>query len=121
MQMVNNITKKSINDMSDEELTRWLCLLQAIDKVSDHADAKKIDLSATDWIKPLNFKAYIKETYYAMLDEVCFDRKTEPSFDKPAYFVVEVVNEEEKQEEAAVEEDEGLDDVDIDINAVLKE
>jgi hypothetical protein len=112
MQIQNNTTKKTVEEMDSAELTRWLCLFEAIDIVTVKANKMGLDLvKDNNWIKPLMFKTYIKETYFSMLDKVCYNRNEEPRFDIPAYTVfeanmeeiVEVVeNVEEESEEVLV-------------------
>lgn len=76
--------------MSSAELTRWLCLFEAIDIVTHKANKIGIDLvKDNNWIKPLMFKTYIKDTYFSMLDRVCYYRNEEPEFNIPAYTVFE--------------------------------
>jgi hypothetical protein len=95
MQMENNYIVKTVDEMPSEELTRWLCLFEAVDLVTENANKKSIDLNKTnDWIKPLSFKSYIKETYFSMLDKVCYHRNEIPKFDKGAYEIIEVTEQE---------------------------
>lgn len=90
--MENNFTAKTVDEMSNEELTRWLCLYEAVDLITVNASKNKIDLNNTnDWIKPLSFKMYIKETYFSTLDKVCYHRNEIPDFSKDAYCVVDVL------------------------------
>lgn len=93
--MENNYIVKTVDEMPSEELTRWLCLFEAVDLVTENANKKSIDLNKTnDWIKPLSFKSYIKETYFSMLDKVCYHRNEIPKFDKGAYEIIEVTEQE---------------------------
>ena len=95
MQMENNYTVKTIDEMPSEELSRWLCLFEAVDLVTENANKKNIDLNkSNDWIKPLSFKSYIKETYFSMLDKVCYHRNEIPKFDKGAYEIIEITEQE---------------------------
>jgi len=93
MQMEEIYTAKILDEMGSEELARWLCLFEAVDIVTEKANKQNIDLNQTnEWIKPLSFKTYIKETYFSMLDKVCHYRNEIPRFDVPAYSIVEVDN-----------------------------
>lgn len=88
--MQNNTIKKTVDEMDSAELTRWLCLFEAIDIVTVKANKVGLDLvKNNNWIKPLMFKTYIKDTYYSMLDRVCHYRNEEPRFDIPAYTIFE--------------------------------
>lgn len=113
MQMEDNITVKMVDQMGSEELARWLCLFEAIDAVSAQASKLNVDLSKNnDWIKPLTFKTYIKETYFSMLDKVCHYRNEIPDFTQPAYNIIDV-NEVTDEIEAEV-----LEEITEDINEV---
>jgi hypothetical protein len=62
MQKLSN--KKAVNEMSDEEISRWLCLFDAVNYVSAKAEKLGIDVNKNNsWIKPLAFKNYISEMY----------------------------------------------------------
>lgn len=102
MQIQNNSTKKTVEEMGSAELARWLCLFEAIDIVTVKANKVGFDLvKNNNWIKPLMFKTYIKETYYSMLDKVCYYRDEEPCFSVPAYIIFEA----NIEEPVAVEEE----------------
>lgn len=102
MQIQNNSTKKTVEEMGSAELARWLCLFEAIDIVTVKANKVGFDLAKNNnWIKPLMFKTYIKETYYSMLDKVCYYRDEEPCFSVPAYTIFEA----NIEEPVAVEEE----------------
>ena len=107
--MEDNIIVKTVDEMGSEELARWLCLFEAIDAVSVQATKLNVDLTKNnDWIKPLTFKTYIKETYFSMLDKVCYHRDEIPNFTQPAYNIIEVTDEIEAEviEEVTEELDE---------------
>lgn len=66
--MENSLNKKTINDMTDEEVSRWLCLFEAVNYVATKAEKLGIDINKNDsWIKPLAFKNYISEMYQSTL------------------------------------------------------
>lgn len=106
MQIQNNTIKKTTDEMGSAELARWLCLFEAIDIVTVKANKIGLDLvKDNNWIKPLMFKTYIKETYFSMLDKVCHNRNEEPCFSVPAYIVFEAnIEEPVVVEEEVVEE-----------------
>jgi len=58
-------TGKSIN-MDIDELTRWACLLEGVEQVSNKCDQLDLDKNNTDWIKPLAFQKYIDERFHSM-------------------------------------------------------
>lgn len=54
--------------MTDEEVSRWLCLFEAVNYVASKAEKLGIDINKNDsWIKPLAFKNYISEMYQSTL------------------------------------------------------
>ena len=54
--------------MSNEEISRWLCLFEAVNYVASKAEKIGIDIDKNDsWIKPLAFKNYISEMYQSTL------------------------------------------------------
>ena len=56
--------KKMLDEMSDEETSRWLCLFDAVNFVSAKAEKLGMDVNKNNsWIKPLAFKNYISEMY----------------------------------------------------------
>lgn len=106
MQIQNNSIKKTVEEMGSAELARWLCLFEAIDVVTVKANKVGFDLAKNNnWIKPLMFKTYIKETYFSMLDKVCYYRDEEPCFSTPAYIIFEANIEEPVVVEEEVAED----------------
>jgi len=66
--MENSLNKKTIKQMTDEEISRWLCLFEAVNYVATKAEKLGIDINKNDsWIKPLAFKNYISEMYQSTL------------------------------------------------------
>lgn len=62
-------------DLSKDEYTRWLCLLEGIDIVDKkmHQFGRRLKNENVDWIKPLAFQKYITERFETMkcdLDEL---------------------------------------------------
>ena len=118
MQTENNSTKKSIDNMSSEELTRWLCLFEAVDKVAERARELNIDINKnTKWVKPLSFKNYIRETYYGTLCTVCEERGETPNLKKPAYTSFEffLVKNRQKPVEVEVETDTEVEELEVEV------
>lgn len=56
--------------MELEEFTRWACLLEGIEKVSEKLEEAGVPQSDGSWVKPLAFEKYIKERYPAMLHDI---------------------------------------------------
>lgn len=50
-----------------EEYTRWLCLIEALEIITNQAKNLNIDLSVnTDWLKPLDLQKYVNERFLSM-------------------------------------------------------
>ena len=60
---LKNGTKK---EMDIDELTRWACLLEGIEQVSNKCEDLGLNMDTEDWIKPLAFQKYIDERFHAM-------------------------------------------------------
>jgi hypothetical protein len=60
--------KKKVEDMSTDEYTRWLCLLEAIELVSSKMNqyGHRLQNQDVDWIKSLAFQKYINERHETM-------------------------------------------------------
>ena len=62
--MLKSLNKKVLTEMSDEEISRWLCLFDAVNYVAAKADQLGMDVNKNNsWIKPLAFKNYFAEMY----------------------------------------------------------
>lgn len=64
-------TKNKTENMSLDEYSRWLCLLEGVELVSKKAQEININVNTSmEWIKPLAFQKYIEERFESMKDEV---------------------------------------------------
>jgi len=62
--METSSKKKTVSEMSNEEISRWLCLFDAVNFVAAKAEKLGMDINrSNEWIKPLAFKNYITEMY----------------------------------------------------------
>lgn len=52
------------------EYARWLCLIEAIELISNKAVQMKQDLNNNDWIKPLALHKYVEERFESMQGEI---------------------------------------------------
>jgi hypothetical protein len=70
-----NIAKKdgSIENMSIDEFSRWMCLAEAFYFIEEKANELKIDIETM--LKPLAIDAYIKERFDAMKHDVSCEMK----------------------------------------------
>ena len=53
-------------DMGIDELTRWACLLEGVEQVSNKCDELGYGKDNIEWIKPLAFQKYIDERFHSM-------------------------------------------------------
>lgn len=68
-------TKTKNHQLTVDEYSRWICLLEALEHVNKKAAQMKVDLKDVDWVKPLSFQKYITERFDSMVDEVeLFDK-----------------------------------------------
>ena len=58
----------TVENMTVEEFSRWMCLVEAFHFLEIKAEELKVDLSAL--IKPLAIKNYIKDRYDSMKHDV---------------------------------------------------
>lgn len=65
-----NKSNGTSEEMTIETYTRWLCLVEALDVITQTAERKKIDLNNNDWVKPIALQKYIDERYLSMLHDV---------------------------------------------------
>jgi len=59
-------TKNGPHEISRDGFIRWLCLLEIVEKTEEKAKDLKINLDHYDWIKPVDFKRYIRERFKSM-------------------------------------------------------
>lgn len=52
--------------MDIDELTRWACLIEGVEKVAKKYEELNESMETDDWIKPLAFQKYIDERYHSM-------------------------------------------------------
>jgi len=79
--MLKSSNKKVLIGMSDEEISRWLCLFDAVNYVAAKAEKLGMDINKNNsWIKPLAFKNYISEMYEStyLNYKMGGDKKVEP-------------------------------------------
>jgi len=53
-------------DMGIDELTRWVCLLEGVEQVSNKCDELGYGKDNIEWVKPLAFQKYIDERFHSM-------------------------------------------------------
>jgi len=73
-------TSQQEHDLSLDEYSRWLSLLEGIEFVSKRVEQLKVRTQSStevDWIKPLAFQKYIAERYESMKSDLQELDKTE--------------------------------------------
>lgn len=68
-------TKNGVHEMSRDSFIRWLCLVEIIEKTEEKAKDLKINLDNYDWIKPVDFKKYIKARFKSMEIDLEYEEK----------------------------------------------
>lgn len=58
----------SVEEMSIDEFTRWMCLVEAFNFIEQKAKLLAVDVSTM--IKPLAIEEYVKERYASMRHDV---------------------------------------------------
>lgn len=60
-------TNNGNHEMNVDEYTRWLCLVEALEVISESYKNKNEDMDKTsDWIRPIPIQKYINERFYSM-------------------------------------------------------
>lgn len=70
-----NLTNGETVDMSLEQMTRWCCLLEAVDSIEKKCEEAGKNMDQIDWVKPLAMQKYIEERYHAMLHDVTIEHE----------------------------------------------
>ena len=68
MQVDIELANGTVESMSVEEFTRWMCLVEAFDILEKKATELSLDVNKL--IKPLAVENFIKERYPSMLHDV---------------------------------------------------
>jgi hypothetical protein len=68
-------TKNGNHKMSREGFIRWLCLIEIVEKTEEKAKELKINLDNYDWVKPVDFKKYIRERFKSMEIDLEYEEK----------------------------------------------
>ena len=56
--------------MGIDELTRWACLIEGVEQVSNKCEELGYGRDNVEWIKPLAFQKYIDERFHSMKHEL---------------------------------------------------
>ncbi len=68
-----NIKRKNgmVEQLNDVSFSRWVCLIEAFDLISEKADELKIDLEKA--LKPVAIEHYMNERYVSVLPDVRYE------------------------------------------------
>lgn len=47
--------------ITTSEFCKWLCLLEAVEAISQYAKEFSVDLERTEWVKPIAIQRYMNE------------------------------------------------------------
>ena len=67
--MINNSTTDSTVTKDYSQLTRWLCLFEAVNIISEAAEKRGVK----DCLKPIPINKYINERYHSVLKDVEYE------------------------------------------------
>lgn len=68
-------TPRTTNEMDDETVARWTCLMEAIKMIDAAADRLGIGCESSKWIKPGAIQRYIQEQYPATLESIRYEKQ----------------------------------------------
>jgi hypothetical protein len=63
-------TKDSKVNMSIDQYSRWMCLIEAIDFIDKKCEEWGKDIEEVDWVKPVALQKYIDERFHSMKHDV---------------------------------------------------
>lgn len=70
--------KGKTHTMSEYEVSRWMCLIEAVDVIDTKARQLGVKGQGINWVKPIAIQKYIDERTESMLFEIQDDLKREP-------------------------------------------
>lgn len=71
-------SKGKTHTMSEYEVSRWMCLIEAVDVIDTKARQLGVKGQGINWVKPIAIQKYIDERTESMLFEIQDDLKSEP-------------------------------------------
>lgn len=63
-------TKDNKINMSIDQFSRWMCLIEAIDFIDKTCVEWGKDIEEVDWVKPVALQKYIDERFHSMKHDV---------------------------------------------------
>lgn len=61
--------------MSQDEVARWCCLIEAVDIIDKKGSQMGLDMVKSNWVKPIAIQKYIDERLDTMTEEI--ERETQ--------------------------------------------
>ena len=68
-------TKNGPHAMCRDEFIRWLCLIEIVEKTEEKAKELKINLDNYDWVRPVDFKKYMRDRFKSMEIDLEYEEK----------------------------------------------
>ena len=65
-------------EMSQDEVARWCCLVEAVDIIDKKGSQMGIDLKKNNWVKPIAIQKYIDERFDTMIEEIEHEKQNYP-------------------------------------------
>jgi hypothetical protein len=64
--------------MSEDEVARWCCLVEAVDIIDKKGSQMGVDLAKNNWVKPIAIQKYIDERFDTMIEEIEHEKQNHP-------------------------------------------
>ena len=64
--------------MSQDEVARWCCLVEAVDIIDKKGKQMNVDLAKNNWVKPIALQKYIDERFDTMIEEIEHEKQNYP-------------------------------------------
>jgi len=64
--------------MSQDEIARWCCLIEAVDIIDKKGKQMNVDMVKNNWVKPIAIQKYIDERYDTMNEEIDHEKQNLP-------------------------------------------
>lgn len=74
---ITSPNKNSTYKLSEYEMARWFCLIEAVDVIDKKASQLGVKGKDINWVKPIAIQKYIDERTEGMLFEIQDDLKQE--------------------------------------------
>ena len=72
---MNKSSVRLTRDMDINEITRWYCLIEAINVADTQMRELNVDPEECDWVRPIAFEHYIHERFHSMKHDLLWEMK----------------------------------------------